>query len=105
MNEETKPAADGRALSEGLGARVACALLLVAALAGCGKAKEAMEASTIADQCLRVELFHRCLAALPAGPQAAKYNDWDEVVSECGSQAFYQSLRRREFVKPECRAD
>lgn len=57
----------------------------------------------IADQCLRAELFKSCMAALPAGPLATKYNDWDEVVSECGSQSYYQSQRQIKFVKPECR--
>lgn len=40
---------------------------------------------------LRQEIFFRCLSALPAGPQATKYNDWDEVVNECGQQADWMS--------------
>lgn len=46
------------------------------------------------DQELRAKLFKDCMSALPAGPVATKYNDWDEVVAECGNQAYYQSLRK-----------
>lgn len=45
------------------------------------------------DQELRAKLFQECLKLIPKGPQVVKYNDWDEVVSECGSQAYYQSMR------------
>ena len=64
-----------------------------------------IESRVIVDQCMRVVRFDACMKALPAGPQSAKYNDWAEVVEECGSQARYMSLRLREHVKPECRAD
>jgi hypothetical protein len=30
-------------------------------------------------------IFFECLRSLPAGPQATKYNDWDEVVQACDS--------------------
>jgi hypothetical protein len=60
---------------------------------------------TIVDQCMRVELFSRCLAAAPAGPQTTTYNDWAEVISQCRSEAYYQSLRMRAHIKPECRAE
>ena len=43
------------------------------------------------DQTLRAKLFQECLKVVPAGPLATKYNDWDEVVDSCGSQAYYQS--------------
>lgn len=79
--------------------RVVAALILVT-LAGC----EPPEPRTIVDQCLRTELFERCMRALPAGPALTRYNDWDEVVSECGIQAYHQALRLRENVKKECRA-
>ena len=36
---------------------------------------------------LQQELFFKCMKHLPAGPSATKYNDWDDVVSECGTQA------------------
>ena len=55
------------------------------------------------DQCLRTELFQQCMKALPAGPQATKYNDWDEVVRACDSAAYYQSKRARNTIKAECR--
>jgi hypothetical protein len=44
------------------------------------------------DQKVRREIFIECLRTVPNGPQATKYNDWSEVVSECGSQAYYISL-------------
>ena len=46
-----------------------------------------------ADQKLQAELFFKCLKHLPAGPLAAKYNDWDEVVAECGAQARQMSWK------------
>jgi hypothetical protein len=45
------------------------------------------------DYKLRQEMFFRCLKEVPAGPQASHYNDWDEVVSACGSQADWMSKR------------
>lgn len=56
----------------------------------------------VKDACLQREIFNECMKALPAGPQATKYNDWDEVVAECRHTARYLSERRRKFVKPEC---
>jgi hypothetical protein len=55
------------------------------------------------DQCMRREIFQQCMKALPAGPQATKYNDWDEVVSQCESVAYHQSLRKSDSIKPECK--
>lgn len=74
--------------------------ILVVALAGCDKDDWSQ---TVPDQCLRAELFKSCMASLPAGPQATKYNDWAEVVSECGSQSYYQSMRRSGAITKECR--
>jgi hypothetical protein len=45
------------------------------------------------DQKLRREIFMECLEKIPAGPQEAKYNDWDDVVDECGTQAYYISIK------------
>jgi len=59
--------------------------------------------SPTVDQCLREQLFQSCMAALPAGPQSVKYNDWDEVVDSCRDSAYYGSKRQKRFVKPECR--
>lgn len=58
----------------------------------------------MADQCMRREIFQQCMKALPAGPKATMYNDWDEVVSQCDSVAHYQSLRRKSQIKPECQS-
>jgi hypothetical protein len=45
------------------------------------------------DQDVRREIFMECLRAVPQGPVSAKYNDWSEVVDQCGDQAGYISLR------------
>lgn len=60
-------------------------LLLLAALmlAGC----EPPEQSWYTDQTVRREVFMQCLEKAPAGPQITKYNDWAEVIDECGTQA------------------
>lgn len=57
------------------------------------------------DQCLRARLFKECLAAVPAGPTRVVANDWSEVVSECASTAYYQSLRPLDQVEPKCRVE
>lgn len=72
-------------------------------LAGC--MPEPPKKTSDYDQCLRAELFQACIKSVPAGPQAAKYNDWSEVVEECGNQASYQSVRPVTQIKKECRAD
>ncbi len=75
------------------------AIILSVALAGC----EAPEQTTSNDQCLRADLFQRCLTGLPAGPQTTQYNDWDEVVKACEAAAYYQSRRKLNAIKPECK--
>ena len=40
------------------------------------------------DQKARTEMFFKCMKAIPQGPTHVKYNDWDEVVSECNSVAY-----------------
>jgi len=77
---------------------IAGASLLTAGLGGCN-----LPEVTQADQCMRREIFMQCMAALPAGPKATMYNDWDEVVSQCESAAYYQSLRAKSQIKQECR--
>lgn len=79
-------------------------LLLAFALAGCIDAEPPVIGPQ-PDQCLRAELFRACMAALPAGPVATRYNDWDEVVEECESVAYYQSLRSVSQIRPECSAE
>lgn len=39
------------------------------------------------DMKLRSDLFFKCLKMAPAGPVATKYNDWSEVVEQCGDEA------------------
>lgn len=76
-------------------------LAVLLALAGCQDAS--VPIGSVPDQCLRREIFKECMAALPAGPVATKYNDWDDVVKECESAAYYQSRRSADTIKPECR--
>lgn len=76
------------------------AVTLAGGLQGCEKRSVA---SSEPDQCVRAEQFQQCMKALPAGPVSAKYNDWDEVVSECRQTAYYQSLRDPATIKAECR--
>lgn len=78
-------------------AAIAAALLV---LAGCEKIAEQQSHP---DQCLRRQLFEACLAKVPQGPQATHFNDWSEVVSECGSQAYYLSIRSVQQISKECR--
>jgi hypothetical protein len=58
-------------------------LCLSAGLLGCGDIPRYET-----DQALRRTIFMECLKAVPPGPQ---YNDWDEVISECSSVAYYQA--------------
>lgn len=55
------------------------------------------------DQTLRRKLFAECLTKLPKGPEATRYNDWDEVVAECGHQAYYLSLYDAKHELPPSR--
>ena len=80
-------------------------LLAVSVLTLTACSVEHQESKTVVDQCLRAQLFDRCLKTIPQGPLATKYNDWDEVVNECGGHSRSQSVRLRETVKLECRAD
>ena len=63
-----------------------CLLASVAtSLSGCSK-PDAAERGL-----LRAKLAERCMQNILAGPQATRYNDWDEVVSECSEQAYSQA--------------
>jgi hypothetical protein len=74
-------------------------LLILATLSGCSS-----EIGPHVDQCMRRDIFQQCLQALPAGPTATMYNDWDEVVAKCDDAAYYQSLRARSQIKQECQS-
>ncbi len=78
-------------------------LFIAFAIAACGPTQQDKEQASDPDQCLRVELFERCMKSLPAGPKQTQYNDWAEVVSECQSASYYQSMRSQKHIKPECR--
>jgi len=64
--------------------RLLCALAVL--IAGCDQMQPNQE--------VRERVFFQCLQALPKGPESPRYNDWDEVVHECGSQAYYIAMRR-----------
>ena len=81
--------------------KILLSLLFALALVGCKEVKEITE-KNMPDQCLRRELFNECMKALPGGPIASHYNDWDEVVSECRSYAWSVSIRLQSVVKKEC---
>jgi hypothetical protein len=78
-------------------------LVSVLLLAACGKDDKPFIDERVANQCLRRELFNECMKSLPAGPVATKYNDWDEVVAECGRQAHYMSQRKESTIPAGCR--
>jgi hypothetical protein len=74
------------------------AVLSLVFLSGCAE-------TTAADQCLRRDIFFQCLQSLPAGPVETKYNDWDEVVSQCGTEAAFQSIRKKSQITAQCGVD
>ena len=80
-------------------------------LAGCQKTAdgtmttELKENTSQINQCIRTEVFFKCLSAVPAGPVSTKYNDWSEVVEECSSTANWISRRKYSTIPPECRVD
>lgn len=87
--------------------KIICLLLAVLLLTGCEKPE-----SMVVDQCLQREIFKErmreifkeCMAVLPKGSTSVhNSNDWDEVVAECASVAYYQALIQLVFEKPECR--
>lgn len=72
-------------------------LIMLVLLTGCTKIpaqKAPTEAYNAAQAAYRLEVFERCMAALPAGPISAQYNDWAEVVDECADVAYYQMKTR-----------
>lgn len=81
--------------------KILLSLLFALALVGCKEVKEITE-KNMPDQCLRRELFNECMKALPGGPIASHYNDWDEVVSECRTYAWSVSHRLQSVIKKEC---
>ena len=70
-------------------------ILILALLAGC-------EPSSITDQCLRKELFSKCMDLSPADPANTMYQNKDELVSYCEEASFSRSSRPRAQVKAEC---
>lgn len=81
---------------------IASALLLV----GCGPVpqEDRKESVQIVDQEVRRSVFMECLDRAPAGPVSTRYNDWDEVVSECSSAAYHIAIQGPGIL-PAMRAD
>ncbi len=71
-------------------------ILIVCLLAACAP-------ETRKDRCLEREVFKECMTLIPKGPERTVYNDWDEVVGECRSLAWWNSQRLVENIKKECR--
>lgn len=69
--------------------RIIIALVMLV-LAGCDVPKPPQP-----NQDIRERIFFQCLAAIQKGPEQTKYNDWQEVVNECGHQAYYMSFDRK----------
>lgn len=59
--------------------------ILSIALVACGPVEQ--KPRLVIDQEVRRQVFMDCLDRAPAGPEQTKYNDWDEVVSECAFAA------------------
>lgn len=71
---------------------------IIALLAGCNSSSDPLP-----DQCLRRELFARCLTAVPNERGSTVHIDWDEVIRACDGVAFHQSLRSLDQITAECR--
>lgn len=52
------------------------------------------DAQNAARAAYRDQVFEKCMKLLPAGPEQTKYNDWAEVVSECGQLSYYHMNTR-----------
>jgi hypothetical protein len=62
-------------------------ILLVCISIGCNP-----ETKEVTCQKLRHQYFIQCLEKIPKGPISVHNNDWGDVVSKCGSQAYYQAI-------------
>lgn len=72
--------------------RLGLAVGIPIALMGCAPEAQQVDANEEAQRgLLRAKLNQYCLQNLPAGPQSTRYNDWDEVVEACSSEAYYQA--------------
>ncbi|OWQ97979.1 hypothetical protein [Sphingopyxis witflariensis] len=73
----------------GQGLALATALLV---LSGCAPS-DARDVIITYDRNVEAVAFKECMAALPEGPTATQYNDWDEVVDKCRDYAYGQAKR------------
>lgn len=74
-------------------------IAVVLLLAACG----APEPTNSVDQCLRREIFERCLSIAAQRPTTTTYNDSAELVSECDAAASEQSVRPKEQIPSGCK--
>ena len=58
-------------------------VVMVLFLSGCDSFKE-----PLIDPAIREKVFFQCLAELPQPSNSTHYSDWDEVVEQCGRQAY-----------------
>lgn len=80
-------------------------LLVFVSLAGCDDKPQQPVSDAdviVVDQCNRQTLFLQCLSTVPTGPQATEKSDWADVVDNCASSAYYESIRPKKYTKPEC---
>jgi hypothetical protein len=77
--------------------RVTGFMLVLVLLAGCGP-------STITDQCLRKELFSKCMDVSPDDPGSAVYKSHEELLTYCANASLSRSSKPPEQVKPACSA-
>ena len=73
--------------------RVTGFMLVLVLLAGCGP-------STITDQCLRKELFSKCMDVSPDDPGSAVYKSHEELLTYCANASLSRSSKPPEQVKP-----
>ena len=69
-------------------------IAVVMILAGCDSSSKSH------DQCIRSEIFQQCISVVKDKNMNGKDAD---VIKECDTAAYYQSIRNEAVVKPECR--
>lgn len=67
-------------------------MVLLLSIVGCGD-NPFKEPVYLTDKTLQRQLFFECLERIPSGPKVTTYNDWAEVVEECGRQTTYLARR------------
>ena len=84
-------------------------IILALSVCSCQKYEERLrqesitkeENSQVNDQCIRREIFLQCISITDPHPNLNNDNR-AKIISECGTQSYYLSLRQKSRVKPEC---